>query len=121
VVGIGLNVNQTRDDLPEELRGRATSIRQATGRQIDRPALAAAILQQLDAGLPKLLTHFPEIVTQAAERSLLLGRWVEVCAGSSMLQGTATGLDAEGQLLLRTAMGWCIPCSAGEATLQGGV
>src|SRR5437764_10407856 len=49
VAGIGINVNQTTDDFPEELRATAGSLAIATGRKIDRSKLAIALLQKLAA------------------------------------------------------------------------
>jgi len=48
VAGIGINVNQTLDDFPEELRATAGSLAMAAGRRIDRAKLAIAVLQKLD-------------------------------------------------------------------------
>jgi BirA family biotin operon repressor/biotin-[acetyl-CoA-carboxylase] ligase len=48
VVGIGINVNQSRDDFPVELQGRAISLAMALGRQVDRQKFAVAILRNLD-------------------------------------------------------------------------
>jgi BirA family biotin operon repressor/biotin-[acetyl-CoA-carboxylase] ligase len=48
VVGIGININQCRDDFPVELQGRAISLAIALGRQIDRQKFAVAILRNLD-------------------------------------------------------------------------
>ena len=47
VAGIGINVNQTVEDFPDELRATAGSLRTATGRRIDRSKLAIALLQNL--------------------------------------------------------------------------
>lgn len=47
VAGIGINVNQTIEDFPEELRETAGSLAMATGKKIPRTKLAVAILQQL--------------------------------------------------------------------------
>ncbi|HSV62946.1 MAG TPA: biotin--[acetyl-CoA-carboxylase] ligase [Chthoniobacterales bacterium] len=47
--GIGINVNQTTGDFPEELRTTAGSLAMATGRKIDRSKLAIAFLQKLAA------------------------------------------------------------------------
>ena len=60
VVGIGINVNQCRDDFPAELQDRAISLAMALGRQVDRQNFAAALLRNLD------LTYrekFPKAVT----------------------------------------------------------
>jgi len=48
VIGIGINMNQCREDFPEELRDRAISIAMAVGRQVDRQKFAAALLRNLD-------------------------------------------------------------------------
>jgi BirA family biotin operon repressor/biotin-[acetyl-CoA-carboxylase] ligase len=48
VAGIGVNVNQTLDDFPEELRASAGSLALATGRNIARSKLAVALLRDLE-------------------------------------------------------------------------
>jgi BirA family transcriptional regulator, biotin operon repressor / biotin---[acetyl-CoA-carboxylase] ligase len=48
VVGIGINVNQRREDFPAELQDRAISLAMALGRQVDRQNLAVALLRKLD-------------------------------------------------------------------------
>ena len=48
VVGIGINVNQSRDDFPAELQERAISLAMALGRQVDRQNFAVALLRKLD-------------------------------------------------------------------------
>jgi BirA family biotin operon repressor/biotin-[acetyl-CoA-carboxylase] ligase len=48
VVGIGINVNQCRDDFPAVLQDRAISLAMALGRQVDRQNFAVALLRNLD-------------------------------------------------------------------------
>jgi BirA family transcriptional regulator, biotin operon repressor / biotin---[acetyl-CoA-carboxylase] ligase len=48
VAGIGVNVNQSREDFPRELQSRAISLAMALGRQVDRQSLAIALLRNLD-------------------------------------------------------------------------
>lgn len=48
VVGIGVNVSHIPGDFPEELREHATSLAIVTGREVDRTALAVALLKNLD-------------------------------------------------------------------------
>jgi BirA family biotin operon repressor/biotin-[acetyl-CoA-carboxylase] ligase len=47
VAGIGINVNQTIEDFPEELRATAGSLAIATGQRISRQKLAIAVLRNL--------------------------------------------------------------------------
>jgi BirA family biotin operon repressor/biotin-[acetyl-CoA-carboxylase] ligase len=48
VIGIGINVNQSRDDFPPELQDRAISLAMALARQVDRRNFAVALLRHLD-------------------------------------------------------------------------
>ena len=48
VVGIGINVNQCRDDFPAELQDNAISLAMALGREVDRQNFAVALLRKLD-------------------------------------------------------------------------
>ena len=48
VVGIGINVNQCRDDFAPELQDSATSLAMVLGQQVDRQKFAVALLQNLD-------------------------------------------------------------------------
>ena len=117
VVGIGVNANHAREDFPGALATIATSLRVATGRAIDRSALAAAILRELDARYADLDRRFDQLVAEASRRSVLLGRWVQVRAADTMIEGVAESLDANGQLLLRTSDGNLATLSAGEVSI----
>jgi BirA family transcriptional regulator, biotin operon repressor / biotin---[acetyl-CoA-carboxylase] ligase len=50
VLGIGVNVNQTIDELPAETGKPPTSLRTETGREWPRASLLAAILRELEGG-----------------------------------------------------------------------
>lgn len=117
VVGIGVNVNQNPADFPPELAGKAASLSMVTGRFIDRPTFAANLLRELDTRLPQLASAFSELIAEASHRSLLLGRWVQVQSGHSIIEGRAEELDADGQLLLRSNDGALHRLSAGEVTI----
>ena len=117
VVGIGVNVNQQPGDFPPELAAKAGSLSTVAGRAIDRPALAAAVLRKLDELLPALAADFPGIIAEAARRSALLGRWIQVRAGDALVEGRAEELDENGHLLLRIGDGSIRHLTAGEVTV----
>lgn len=52
VAGIGINVNQTMDDFPEDLQTTAGSLAMVTAQKISRTKLAIALLRNLDAVTP---------------------------------------------------------------------
>lgn len=49
IAGLGINVNQTPDDFPLELRKTAGSLAMLIDRRVNRTSLAVALLQELDA------------------------------------------------------------------------
>jgi BirA family biotin operon repressor/biotin-[acetyl-CoA-carboxylase] ligase len=48
ILGIGVNVGHTADDFPQEIRETATSLSLASGKPVDRHAIAISILHDLD-------------------------------------------------------------------------
>ena len=120
VLGIGVNVNHVPADFPQELSGKAGSLREWKGGLVDRSAFAVALLRALNARLPDLESAFEKIVQDASLRSALLGRWIQVKAGEAIAEGIAEKLDEDGHLLLRTADGGVSRLTAGEVTIISG-
>jgi BirA family biotin operon repressor/biotin-[acetyl-CoA-carboxylase] ligase len=50
VLGIGVNVNQSREQLPDDTQTEPTSLRVELGEPVNRVQLLAAILLQLERG-----------------------------------------------------------------------
>jgi BirA family biotin operon repressor/biotin-[acetyl-CoA-carboxylase] ligase len=59
VLGIGINVNATRDDLPQNIDKPATSLLIEVGREIDRAELLVTMLEQLERRYGAWLATFP--------------------------------------------------------------
>ena len=57
VLGIGVNANQSADQLPADTPTPATSLRVESGRKIDRPSLLAAILAELERAYDVWITR----------------------------------------------------------------
>ncbi len=114
VVGIGVNVNH--EAMPAEIADCAASLRQLTGRKLDRSALTAAIVTELAARLPEVDAHFDRILAEAARRSSILGKWIRLEAAATFYEGCAESLDADGNLLLRLADGSLRTMTSGEVS-----
>lgn len=117
LLGVGVNVAQAA--FPKALAETATSLRQATGRVIDRLAPLAPILDQLDRRLADATARPARLVAAVEARLDTLGREVTVrdpSTGNVLAQGTALGLAPSGALRLATAAGERA-VSAGEVTL----
>jgi BirA family biotin operon repressor/biotin-[acetyl-CoA-carboxylase] ligase len=106
VIGIGINVNQTK--FPAELREIATSLKNETGTEWSRVELCAALLKSLDreyrillhdtGARDAILRRFQEYSSSARGRKVR----VEENGG---IEGVTEGLDGRGFLQVRTAEG----------------
>ena len=120
VLGIGLNVNQSYEDLPAELRGSATSLRLASGGAWDRAELAVAILRALDDGYARLCRgDFFGLAEEWEAACTTIGREVTIRAGDRCLRGRAESLDEDGALLVRSEYGHLEPVTGGDVTVEG--
>ncbi len=100
VIGIGINVNTPENDLPEALRGQATSLREATGMMIDRVSLAASLLSKLSQNLHTASHEFAHQLRELTEASMLIGRFVRATTSQGEIRGHVAGLGSDGELVL---------------------
>lgn len=105
VVGIGLNVAVRDEDLPEELRGRATGL----GRE---PEEVEVVLGDLLDALAARLAAPGEALDAWHERDALRGREISWNGGA----GIADGVDDQGRLRVLTPDG-VVALDAGEVHL----
>jgi BirA family biotin operon repressor/biotin-[acetyl-CoA-carboxylase] ligase len=118
-LGIGINVNQTRDDLPREVRHEATSLRLAAGRPIARAELAAALYNSLDGWYQVYCAGGAErILARLREWSATLGKVVEISDGDERWRGRAVDLDDCGALLVRDEAGSLRRLVAGDVSIR---
>jgi BirA family transcriptional regulator, biotin operon repressor / biotin---[acetyl-CoA-carboxylase] ligase len=119
ILGIGLDVNLNGSDFPANLRALATSLKIETGRAVDRAALAAEILIQIDHDYHRICGgHFETIANEWEAQCTTIGRNVVVDYGHRKIQGRVESLDADGALLLRTQHGRLERIMGGDVTLE---
>jgi len=113
VVGVGINVH-TRD-FPEDIAGRATSIALASRAPPDRAAVLADVLACLDRDLHVVAARGLGLLRARLEAAdALRGNRVRNDTGD---EGTASGIDDDGRLLVRRDDGVLTRWSAGEVHL----
>jgi len=109
IFGIGVNVNVDRDALRAGLGAAAadaTSLRELTGREVDRNAFAGTLLSCLDRWFRVYLRDGLEPVLAGwRQRDALAGHRVRVREGREEREGRVTGLTREGFLVVEDAAG----------------
>ncbi|MDE3067480.1 MAG: biotin--[acetyl-CoA-carboxylase] ligase [Verrucomicrobiota bacterium] len=119
ILGVGVDVNWSAGELPAGLRKTATSLRIEAGEPVSRPALATAILRELDADYSRVCAgKFGEVANEWEARCTTIGRRVTIRIGARQLSGRAESLDEGGALLLRTEHGHLERVTGGDVTLE---
>ena len=121
IVGVGANLNVDLDALAAALGPAAvdaTSLRAATRAEVNRDAFAAAYLNALDAWVTRYRGEGPGSVLEAwRDRDILTGRQVEVRRGGHCFIGRVGGVDEQGRLVVRDALGERVTVSTEEIHL----
>ena len=103
VIGMGINVNIEEQDFPAELRGIATSLSIAAGREISRITLLNAVLVELEQGYKDVIERgFSEMLGEWRGFSVTLGKNVNVVGSGREFSGMAVDIDNDGALLVQT-------------------
>jgi BirA family biotin operon repressor/biotin-[acetyl-CoA-carboxylase] ligase len=99
VIGMGLNVNWRRADMPTDIGSGATSLADLAGRPIDRVELLGSLLASLDDEIGRIESGAsPQRRFQSA--SWLTGREIEIETPAGRLGGIAGAITETGGLIL---------------------
>lgn len=115
VVGIGINVNQTREQLPADARTLAGSLRSLTGREYDRDAVSSTLFAQLDQRYAQWReSGLDGVFDDLGSRDFLRGRRVRVDGE----MGAAVQIDREGRLEIAFDAGGHRAIDSGEVEFE---
>ena len=102
VVGIGINVNFSREDFPESIREIASSLSEIAGEELNRAAVFRAVLEEFE----KLYTenNFDEVFKLWRKYNITLGKKVTVFSADTgdIFSGTAVDINEDGALIVDT-------------------
>ncbi|WP_236608203.1 biotin--[acetyl-CoA-carboxylase] ligase [Coprothermobacter proteolyticus] len=117
VTGIGINVNNT--DFPAEIKETATSLKLASGKNVDRLKILTEFLSQFEGFYRDLENgDFEKILGEWRELSCNLGKRVRIIGRNSELEGIALDVDSDGALLVKTDGGTVERVLSGDVSLR---
>lgn len=105
VLGIGLNINTTFEGAPEDVRSRATSLRQEFGHDFDRQVVLDSLLARFGERYAALLAHRCSPAGEYARHVETLGRRVSIDTGNAVITGIAQSVNPDGSLVVFTDLG----------------
>jgi len=118
ILGIGVNVNMTKEMLIEGLKPLATSLKEVTGREVSRVDFIHALYLNLERWYKRYLKEGFRPVKMTWQRfSGIEGRFIKVEGMGRVVEGIAIGIDENGALLVRERRrGKVVRVLAGDVT-----
>lgn len=106
IIGIGMNVNQEKNDFPEELQEIATSLLIEGGKKVSRARVIQEVLVRLETLYEQFLAEGFHSIKQLWESyAISLGKEIKATTVNSTIVGKAIGITDEGVLLLEDHTG----------------
>lgn len=102
ILGMGINVNNGPDSLPEEFRGAAISCAQIAGAPLELEALAADLLNAFEPLCDEIARGRGSRIFEEWKTALeLIGKRVSVRSGDAVYEGAVIDIAEGGALVLR--------------------
>jgi BirA family biotin operon repressor/biotin-[acetyl-CoA-carboxylase] ligase len=104
ILGIGLNVNQGRNDFPGEIRHRATSLKLILKERMDEKAVLGNLWPALNHWYGRFVQNEKDkIICNFQENSLLVpGKGITLITQGREVSGIYRGIDSRGGLILES-------------------
>lgn len=113
VIGMGLNVNNSWEQAPEELRDKGIAICDVPGERLSPGEFLIRLLQRLEKNLETLANSPDDLVGCWQKYCALSGRTVEIRQGERVIRGRCLGIGTDGGLILEG--------SEGRQSVYGGI
>jgi len=115
VLGIGVNVNQERGQLPEATRVPAASLRTIDGRRHERAPILVSLLARLERQYERWLADgIAGVYADLGSRDFLRGRRVAIGGAA----GIAVGIDRDGRFEIELGEGKRRTVESGDVTYE---
>ncbi|MEX0585967.1 MAG: biotin--[acetyl-CoA-carboxylase] ligase [Pirellulales bacterium] len=105
VIGIGLNVNNSFEHAPSDLRGVGVSLAELVGSPLDLQAVLVRLLAHLRTEVTAIAEDPTGLAQRWHQHCLLRGHVVSIENGISPTTGRCHGVSEDGGLMLETAEG----------------
>lgn len=106
VIGIGLNVNQSKNDMPEDIQQRATSLQMETNKHWQLREMAQHILTTFENTYDAYIKNgFPQIKEKWESFGFKIGENISIKTLHDKWEAVFLGIAADGALLTKTKDG----------------
>lgn len=118
IIGMGINVNMTLENLPDDIKPFSTSLMIESGSVVDRKGLLAGLLAELESTYKLLIKGNRQVlINKWAESVSTIGQEISVKINEQIITGTAEAVTGSGGLLIRLPDGREEIINAGDVTI----
>lgn len=120
VFGLGLNINSDSEAWPAALNRRAISLAEHTQASLDINKFTAALIGRVLDAYEQFVSgaYLKTFAERWHEYDILRGKAIKLLHGSETISGTASGIDDEGSLIVKTDKGRTERFRAGEVSIE---
>lgn len=119
ILGIGVNLNMTRDMLPKDLRTIATSLKEETGKDISRIDFLNTLYLNIEKWHKDFLKNGFAPVCEAWKTYFnMAGKTVNINDADRQIEGIALTIDDNGHLLVREKSGKIVKIISGDVVIK---
>lgn len=128
IVGMGINLKQSLNDFPEEIRNKATSLElelcqrnpNSISLKVDGKEILRKILVNFDFFYKQLKSgNVEEIIYYTREHSATIGKDVKLLYNNDTLLAKALDINNQGGLVIQTEDGQTMEIISGEVSVRG--
>ena len=121
IIGIGLNVNHSEADFPDDISSVATSLRMNVTKNalLDRSVIAANIIDELEKVYRCFLEKGPAwVVHEWKKYNITLGKRIKIINQQGEVNAEAIDITEEGRLIVRDENGNKLELYSGEISIR---
>lgn len=119
IIGTGINCCQHASDFPPDIRDIAGSLAMASGKEIDRAKVAAAMMEALQKMDETLLSGKEQMLTQYRRDCITIGKEISLLRGGEVRHGLALDVDSDCALVVAFSDGSVEAVNSGEVSVRG--
>lgn len=118
LIGVGVDLNIDYEDIPEDLKDIATSVKEETNEELKRTEILKVFFKEFEEFYEEFKKgNFKKIISEWRRLSSTTGKRVKVYKGNKALEADAVGIDTKGALIVELDDGSLERISSGECKI----
>lgn len=120
IIGIGINVNTSINDIPDDLLNIASSLKIEKGKDFSRKKIIAELLNNFEMMYDDFIKNknIRPVIDICRKNSSLIGKTIQLYKRGDLISAKAEDIDDEGRLVIRYDNGECESIISGEVTMH---